>query len=36
MMMVVLALTNGLSKILQRKDKDIINAILDVESTKRE
>jgi hypothetical protein len=36
MMMMILALTNGLSKTLQRKDKDIINAISDVESTKRE
>ncbi|XP_044446677.1 uncharacterized protein [Triticum aestivum] len=36
MMMMILALTNGLSKTLQRKDKDIVNAISDVESTKRE
>ncbi|KAJ1276189.1 hypothetical protein BS78_05G195100 [Paspalum vaginatum] len=36
MMMEILALTNGLSKILQKKDKDIVNAISDVASTKRE
>uniref|UniRef100_A0ACD5UQE5 Uncharacterized protein n=1 Tax=Avena sativa TaxID=4498 RepID=A0ACD5UQE5_AVESA len=30
------AFTNGLSKALQRKYKDIVNAISDVESTKRE
>ena len=36
MMMMILALTNGLSKTLQRKNKDIVNAISDVESTKRE
>lgn len=35
-MMMILALTNGLSKAFQRKDKDIVNAISDVESTKRE
>jgi hypothetical protein len=35
-MMMILALTNGLSKTLQRKDKDIVIAISDVESTKRE
>jgi hypothetical protein len=35
MMMEILALTNQLSKILQREDKDIINAISDVASTKR-
>lgn len=36
MMMLILALTNGLSKTLQRKDRDILNAISDVASTKRE
>jgi hypothetical protein len=36
MMMMVFGLTNGLSKTLQRKDKDILNAISDVQSTKRE
>jgi hypothetical protein len=36
MMMMILALTNNLSKTLQRKDKDIINAISNVASTKRE
>ena len=36
MMMMILALTNGLSKTLQRKDKDIVNAISDVQSAKRE
>lgn len=35
-MMMILALTNGLSKTLQRKDKDIVNAISDVQSAKRE
>jgi hypothetical protein len=35
-MMMILALTNNLSKTLQRKDKDIINAISNVASTKRE
>jgi hypothetical protein len=34
MMMEILALTNQLSKILQREDKDIINAISDVASTR--
>jgi hypothetical protein len=36
MMMMVFGLTNGLSKTLQRKDKDILNAISDIQSTKRE
>lgn len=36
MMMEILSLTNRLSKTLQRKDKDIINAISDVASVKRE
>lgn len=36
MMMMILALTNSLSKTLQRKDKNIINAISNVASTKRE
>ncbi|XP_037433105.1 uncharacterized protein LOC119300157 [Triticum dicoccoides] len=36
MMMIILALTNGLSKTFQRKDMDIVNAISDVESAKRE
>ena len=36
MMMIILALTNGLSKTFQRKDMDIVHAISDVESTKRE
>lgn len=36
MMMTILAMTNTLSKTLQRKDKDIINAISDVASTKRQ
>ena len=36
MMMIILALTNGLSKTFQRKDMDIVNAISDVESVKRE
>ena len=35
-MMMVFGLTNGLSKTLQRKDKDILNAISDIQSTKRE
>ena len=36
MMMIILALTNGLSKTFQRKDMDIVNAISDVESAKQE
>jgi hypothetical protein len=36
MMMTILALTNGLSKTLQTKDMDIVNAISDVESIKQE
>ena len=34
MMMIILALMNGLSKTFQRKDMDIVNAISDVESVK--
>jgi hypothetical protein len=36
MMMTILALTNGLSKTLQTKDMDIVNAISDIESIKQE
>jgi hypothetical protein len=36
MMMIIFALQNRLSKTFQRKDIDIVNAMLDVESTKRE
>ncbi|XP_020148567.1 uncharacterized protein [Aegilops tauschii subsp. strangulata] len=36
MMMIIFSLKNGLSKTFQRKDMDIVNAISDVESTKRE